>query len=97
MTPSEWARDKIESQVVHAPVLWAEDPYGVLEPQDAKQLAVTLASRGRSFVLANNAFRLREQLLHHRPGAIGLVVVDQSCTPRDASHRRPQRLWYLDR
>jgi hypothetical protein len=89
MTPSEWAKDRIESQLVHAPVLWVEDPYAILDPKDSERLTASLKSRGRTLVLANNSFRLREQLLTHRPEGIGLVVVDQSSTPREP-HQLPR-------
>jgi hypothetical protein len=83
MTPSEWAKEKIGSLSIHVPVFWVEDPYGLLEKEDLTALAVKAEKRGRVLIVANNAFRLREQLLPRDPSGGGVIVVDQSCTPRE--------------
>ena len=83
MTPSEWAKSKIDSLSVHVPVFWVEDPYGLLEKGDLTALAAKAEKRGRALITASSAFRLREQLLPRDPSGGGVIVVDQSCTPRE--------------
>lgn len=83
MNPSEWARDKIDSLSVHVPVFWVEDPYGLLEAEDLAVLAAKAEKRGRALITATNGFRLREHLLPRDPSTGGVIVVDQSCSPRE--------------
>jgi hypothetical protein len=83
MTPSEWAREKINSLSIHVPVFWVQDPYCLLEKADLTALGEKAEKRGRVLITANNGFRLREQLLSRDPAGGGVIVVDQSCTPRE--------------
>ena len=83
MTPSGWAKEKISSLSIHVPVFWVEDPYGLLDKGDLTSLSEKVEKRGRVLITADNGFRLREQLLPRDPSGGGVIVVDQSCTPRE--------------
>ncbi len=83
MYPSEWARNNIEIRAHHHHVVWVEDPYGLVEPDDAKNLQASLSSLGRNVVTVQNAFDLRHELLHRDAFSSKLVVIDQSYTLRD--------------
>jgi PglZ domain len=83
MYPSEWATNNIEIRAHHHNVVWVEDPYALVEPDDAKSLQVRLTSLGRNVVVIQNAFDLRRELLLRDAFASKLVVIDQSYTLRD--------------
>src|ERR1019366_8657304 len=83
MYPSEWATNNIEIRAHHHNVVWVEDPYALVEPDDAKSLQVRLTSLGRNVVVIQNAFDLRCELLLRDAFASKLVVIDQSYTLRD--------------
>jgi hypothetical protein len=67
------------------PIVWVEDPYGLLIRPDFGSLQALLAEEGQPVVAVRNALRLREFL----DGLSGIsthrrfVVVDQSYTLRD--------------
>ena len=83
MQPSEWARQTVERLAQHHRLIWVEDPYQLIEPQDLHALRPLLSALGHSLVVAENAFRLREQLQAHDPSSAALVVVDQAFIVRE--------------
>lgn len=85
MTPSEWVRTRIEALAKNHPLVWVEDPYSLLDAQDAESLRASLASQHTAFGLVRNALRLREFLVDFDAASSRprFVLVDQSYTPRD--------------
>jgi hypothetical protein len=84
MTPSEWAISRIEALSGHYLIFWVEDPYALIAEQDIQALSERLSNRGSALIGARSAFRLYEQLQGHDPASGHYVVIDQSCTPRQA-------------
>lgn len=89
MTPSQWIVERIVASSPRFPSVWVEDPYCLLEPGDAKEACQTLQQRGVSCVIADNALRLYERLAACDPSTQKVVVIDQSCSPRQP-HALPQ-------
>jgi hypothetical protein len=83
MYPSEWAGNNVESLARHYPVVWVEDPYRLIEPQEIDRLRVPLGLLSHDIVVADNAFDLRRELSGKDPLNSRLVVIDQSYTLRD--------------
>lgn len=84
MTPSEWAISRIEALSAHHRIFWVEDPYVLISEQDVQALTDKLSGQGRSLIAASSPFRLYVQLQNHDPASGHCVILDQSCTPRQA-------------
>jgi len=84
MYPSEWAGRRIETFANYFPVVWAEDPYHLIEPGEIQTLKARLALKGHDVVSVADAFSLRLVLNSRDPSTARLVLIDQSYTLREA-------------
>lgn len=84
MTPSEWATLRIEALSVHYQIFWVEDPYVLISDQNVQTLKEKLSGHGRVLIAASSPFRLYEKLQNYDPASVYYVILDQSCTPRQA-------------
>ncbi len=82
---SEWVRDRISALARNHAVVWVEDPYRLLDQQDADALAEECQRHGQPVAVVANAYRLRQYLNTLNPvnASAKFVVVDQSYTCRD--------------
>lgn len=83
MLPSEWACDRIRALAGHHRIVWVDDPYVLVDGEDLGRLEKALQDTNHLLVRATSAFRLRAQLQDRDPQKQRVVLLDQSCTPRD--------------
>jgi len=84
MTPSEWAASRIEALSAHYRIFWVEDPYMLISGESVQTLKEALSSLGRITIAASSPFQLYEQMRDYDPTSGHYVILDQSCTPRQA-------------
>lgn len=89
MYPSEWAGQKVEVQAHGHRLVWVEDPYQLILPEEIDKLKYRLSLASREVVAAGDAFTLRRLLNDRDPSTARMVVIDQSYTPREP-HLLPQ-------
>jgi hypothetical protein len=83
MYPSEWVGRRVETLARHHRVVWVEDPYGLISPDEVHTLRGRLQLEQVTVLAVDSAWTLRKQLNSHDPATARLVLVDQSYRLRE--------------
>lgn len=83
MYPSEWAGRRVETLARHHRVVWVEDPYGLITPDEVSTLRSRLQLAQVPVVTVDSAWSLRRQLNCYDPATARLVIIDQSYRLRE--------------
>lgn len=83
MYPSEWAGQRVETLARHHRVVWVEDPYGLITPDEVSTLRNRLQLEQVPVITVDSAWALRRQLNCCDPVNARLVLIDQSYRLRE--------------